>query len=56
LQAKLINLKDETAPTKAGIMSELLSTARVSPVGVANWATSLGNCEASAKVAPNVVA
>ena len=51
-----MNLNAGTAPTKAGIISELLLTARVSPTGVANWATSRGNCEASAKVAPKVAA
>ena len=34
LQAKLISLSELTAPFKAGIISELLWTAKVSPTGV----------------------
>ena len=51
-----MSLNEATAPVKAGIMSELLLTANVSPAGVAKLATSLGNCEASTSVAPNVAA
>ena len=51
-----MSLNEATAPVKAGIMSELELTANVSPAGVAKLATSLGNCEASTNVAPNVAA